>query len=94
MVNRASLLAVSKEVIGLEHQHCWHFPVLGAMKQKKQGENSLDFSARCRCPFLVPQTSSPGAPIAACILTAAFLPFLPQCSRPSTLIFQQKCCNN
>lgn len=72
----------------------------GCAAKKKQGEScflSRVPAGRASLPFscaLVPQTSFRGAPIAACILTAAFLPFLPQCRRPRTLIFRQKCCNN
>lgn len=72
----------------------------GGRAAKKAGRRLFSQQDRCRqssLPFscaLVPQTSFLGAPVAACILTAAFLPFLPQCSQPSTLIFQQKCCNN
>lgn len=72
----------------------------GRATKKKQREGcflSRVPAGRASLPFscaLVLQTSFLGAPIAACILTAAFLPFLPQCRRPSTLIFRQKCCNN
>lgn len=70
-----------------------------AAKKKRAGGCFLSRipAGRASLPFscaLVPQTSFLGAPVAACILTAAFLPFLPQCSQPSTLIFRQKCCNN
>lgn len=70
----------------------------GGCAAKKSREKAVfpagSLQAELPCPSLVLQTSFLGAPIAACILTAAFLPFLPQCRRPSTLIFRQKCCNN
>lgn len=70
-----------------------------AKKEKQSGGRFLGRipAGRAPLPFsraLVPQTSFLGAPIAACLLTAAFLPLLPQRRRPSALIFRQKCCNN